>query len=378
MKAPMVLSLILFLAACTSLPPADEAAVDLAPILSGEAILGRAVTLEELPSENLLWLDSEVRAYLATLAPNSDSRSRLAALIRAFEEREFLVEYDESSTLSAMDTYRQQRGNCLAFTLMMVAMSRELGVEAYFNQVEVPPVWSHDEAETFVLYRHVNMVSESLRGRRVVDFNLSAYDPAYKQRKLDDTTAFSLFYSNRGIELMREGEREQAFLYLRKAVELRPKRSDLWANLGALYSHLGFLDEAEKSYRHALAFQNNNLVAISNLEGLYRYIGQDDLADEYAKRAHYHRNRNPYYLFHRARDAYELGDFNRAENDLRRAIRRHEGDHRFHFLMGLTRYELGNMTASRESFKEAFSLVSNSSTINAYKRKLNLIMEKQR
>jgi len=378
MKAPIVLSLILFLAACTSLPPADEVAVDLAPILSGEVILGRAVTQEELPSENLLWLDSEVRAYLATLAPNSDARSRLAALIRAFEERKFLVEYDENSTLSAMETYRQQRGNCLAFTLMMVAMARELGAEAYFNQVEVPPVWSHDEAETFVVYRHVNMVSEDSRGRRVVDFNLAAYDPAYDQHMLDDNTAFSLYYSNRGIELMRKGEQEQAFLYLRKAIGLRPERSDLWANLGALYSHLGFLDEAEKSYQYALALKKNNLVAISNLESLYRYSGQDKLANKYAKRAHYHRHRNPYYLFYRARDAYELGDFKRAENHLRRAIRRHEGDHRFHFLMGLTRYELGNMTASRESFEQAFSLVSNSSTINAYKRKLNLIMEKQR
>lgn len=375
MKAPMVLSLILFLAACTSLPPADEVAVDLAPVLSGEVILGRAVALEELPSENLLWLDSEVRAYLTNLAPNSDSRTRLAALIRAFEEREFLVEYDESSTLSAMDTYRQQRGNCLAFTLMMVAMSRELGVEAYFNQVEVPPVWSHDEAETFVLYRHVNMVSESLSGRRVVDFNLSAYDPVYKQYKLDDTTAFSLYYSNRGIELMRKGEREQAFLYLRKALELSPMRSDLWANLGAMYSHFGFLNEARQSYQRALSLKSNNLAAISNLERLYRFSGKGDLADQYAKRARYHRARNPYYLYYLAQDAYERGEFKHAEKHLRRAVWRYEGDHRFHFLLGLTRYQLGNMAASRESFEEAFSLVTSPSTANAYERKLNLLLQ---
>ncbi|WHI50538.1 transglutaminase domain-containing protein [Microbulbifer sp. MLAF003] len=212
MKAPLLLSLILFLAACSSLPfKKDKAEIDLTSALSGEAILGYPVSLNELPSEDLLWLSPEVRDFLATLAPDSDSRHRLAALIRAFEEREFLVQYDENSTLSAMETYRQERGNCLAFTLMMVAMARELGAEAYFNQVEVPPVWSHDEAETFVLYRHINMVSESLRGRRVVDFNLAAYDPVYKQFELDDTTAFSLYYSNRGIELMRAGERKQAF-----------------------------------------------------------------------------------------------------------------------------------------------------------------------
>ncbi|WP_444923365.1 tetratricopeptide repeat protein [Microbulbifer sp. DLAB2-AF] len=377
MKAPLLLSLFLLLSACASLPPDEHRPISLEDALSGEVLLGRSVTLEELPQEDLLGLDSDLRAYLQELAPKASPQSRLAALIRAFEQRDFTVEYDESSTLTAMETYRQARGNCLAFTLMMVAMARELGAEASFNQVEVPPVWSHDEAETFIVYRHVNMVSESSRGRRVVDFNLAAYDPAYDQHILDDTTAFALYYSNRGVELMREGEREQAFLYLRKALELRPQRSDLWANLGAIYSHFGFFDEAQQSYQQALNLKSSNLVAISNLERLYRRNGESVIADEYAKRARYHRERNPYYLFYQARDAYEQGDFKRAERRLRKAVSRYEGDHRFHFLLGLARYQLGKMAASRESFEEAFSLVTSPSTVNAYQRKLHLIMQRE-
>ncbi|WP_444891264.1 tetratricopeptide repeat protein [Microbulbifer sp. DLAB2-AA] len=377
MKTLLLLSLLLFLSACARLPSGHIQSIDLENALSGEALLGRAVSMEELPQEDLLGLDSDIRAYLKELAPNASPQSRLAALIRAFEQRDFTVEYDENATLTAMETYRLARGNCLAFTLMMVAMARELGAEASFNQVEVPPVWSHDEAETFIVYRHVNMVSESSRGRRVVDFNLAAYDPAYDQHILDDTTAFALYYSNRGVELMREGEREQAFLYLRKALELRPQRSDLWANLGAMYSHFGFLTEAQQSYQQALHLKSSNLVAISNLERLYRYNGQQALADEYAKRARYHRGRNPYYLFYQAREAYEQGDFKRAERRLRRAVSHYEGDHRFHFLLGLARYQLGEMAASRESFEEAFSLVTSPSTVNAYQRKLHLIMQSE-
>ncbi|MFA0811239.1 tetratricopeptide repeat protein [Microbulbifer epialgicus] len=376
MKAPLVLSLILSLVACSNLPPVEISEGELTSALTGEAIFGRAVTLEELPEENLLGLDSGVRDYLETLAPNATPHSRLAALIRAFEEREFLVEYDESSTLTAMETYRQERGNCLAFTLMMVAMARELGAEVHFNQVEVPPVWSHDEVETFIVYRHVNMVFEGPRGRRVIDFNLAAYDPSYEQHRLADNTAFSLYYSNRGVELMRAGERERAFLYLRKALSLHPESSDLWANLGAMYSHFGYLGEAEQSYRQALVLKNNNLIAISNLARLYRYRNRTELADEYARRARYHRERNPYYLFYQARDAYERGEYEWAERRLRSAVSRHDGDHRFHFLLGLTRYQLGKLAASRKSFEEAFSLVGNASTVDAYERKLNLIMER--
>ncbi|WP_073275202.1 transglutaminase domain-containing protein [Microbulbifer donghaiensis] len=373
MKTPILILLLCFLTACASTPPSGSADINIQSALSGAVILGQPVDTAGLPNEDLLALTPEMRVYLASVAPDDSPRQRLAALTRAFERREFHVEYDEGSTLSAMETYRQQRGNCLAFTLMMVAMARELGADAYFNQVDVPPVWGHDEAQTFVVYRHINMVSESARGRRVVDFNLAAYDPIYDQYKLSDIAAFAQYYSNRGIELMQQGERAQAFLHLRKALELRPGDSDLWSNLGALYSRFEYQYEAEQSYRQALALNAGNLVAISNLERLYRRSGREELAQHYAQRAKYHRERNPYYLFYQARNAYEHGEYQQAKKQLRRALWKYEDDHRFHFLMGLTNFRLGEVEDSRESFRAAFSLANNPATVNAYTRKLDYL-----
>ncbi|SEA35000.1 tetratricopeptide repeat protein [Microbulbifer marinus] len=377
MKTPILILLLCFLTGCASNPPRESSAIDIESALSGAVILGQPVDMASLPEEDLLALTPEMRAYLATVAPDASPRRRLAELIRAFERREFHVEYDEDSTLSAMETYRQQRGNCLAFTLMMVAMARELGAEAYFNQVDVPPVWGHDEAQTFVVYRHINMVSENTRGRRVVDFNLAAYDPIYDQRKLSDIAAFAQYYSNRGIELMQQGERATAFLHLRKALALRPGDSDLWSNLGALYSRFGHQHEAQQSYRQALALNASHLVAISNLERLYRHSGRVELAEYYAQRAKYHRERNPYYLFYQARNAYEHGEYQRAKKQLRRALWKYEDDHRFHFLMGLTSFRLGEVEDSRESFREAFALAENQGTKNAYLRKLEYLKRSQ-
>ncbi|MFC6634775.1 tetratricopeptide repeat protein [Microbulbifer taiwanensis] len=373
MKTPLLLVTLLFLGACAGSPPSENSAVDTHSALSGTAILGHPVVAADLPKDDLLALTPEMRAYLATVAPNGSPQRRLEALIEAFEQREFQVKYDQHSTFSAMETYRQQRGNCLAFTLMMVAMTRELGADAFFNQVDVPPVWGHDEAQTFVVYRHINMVSESARGRRVVDFNLAAYDPIYDQYRLSDTAAFAQYYSNRGVELMQLDQREAAFLHLRKAIELRPDDSDLWSNLGALYSRFGHRFEAEQSYRQSLLLDRGNLVAISNLERLYRHDGRAELADYYAQRARYHRERNPYFLFYQARSAYEHGEYKRAKKQLRRALWRYEDDHRFHFLMGLTSFRLGEVEDSRDSFKEAFSLANNPATINAYSRKLDYL-----
>ncbi|MCW8125023.1 tetratricopeptide repeat protein [Microbulbifer halophilus] len=375
MKAPFILAPILLLSACAPVP---DHPVDTRSALSGEVILGRPLDPGRLPEDRLLSLTPEIRAYLASIAPDSPPRQRLTALIRAFEEGEFAVEYDADSTLTAAETYQQQRGNCMAFTLMMVAMARALGAEAHFNEVEVPPVWSHDEAQTLVIYRHINMVSRGRRGRRVVDFDLAAYDPVYDQRKLSDSAAFAQYYSNRGMELMQRDRREQAFLYLRKALQLNPGDSDLWSNLGALYSRFGHENQAEQSYLRALQLQPGHLLAISNLERLYRNSGRIQLADRYAKKARYHRRHNPYHLYYRARDAYEQGDYRQARTELRRALRRYEEDHRFHFLMGLTSYRLGKMEKSHKSFLEAFSLIDNPATRNAYMRKLDYLKREGR
>ncbi len=365
--------LAVLLSGCSS-TPRPPVAVDTQWLLSGVAIFGEPLEMEPLPEDDILGLQPEIKSYLAQIAPQASPQQRLTALLKAFENRDFIVEYHADRTLTASETYNQQVGNCMAFTVMMVAMARELGVEAYFNQVEVPPVWEEQEQEqTFVVYRHINMVSESSRGRRVVDFNLAAYDPVYDQYRISDMEAFAQFYSNRGLEWMRQGEMSKAFRYLSKALALRPKSSDLWANLGAFYSRNQRLDAAEQSYLQALQLNSGHALATSNLERLYRRQQRMDLADYYAAKAQYHRQHNPYYLYYQARNAYEHGDYKSAKKQLKRAIWQYKDDHRFHFLMGLTSFKMGELDDSREHFTAAFSLADNPGTQQAYNRKLEYL-----
>ena len=283
----------LLLGGCAGVPPEASRPVDVDWLLSGQAIFEQPLEGTELPEDDILGLAPEMRDYLAQVAPDASPQQRLRALLKGFENRDFTVQYHADQTLTAGETYRQQVGNCMAFTVMMVAMTRELGADAYFNQVEVPPVWGHEESQTFVVYRHINMVSESPRGRRVVDFNLQAYDPVYDQRRLSDTEAFAQYYSNRGLELMQLGSMREAFRYLRKALELKPGNADLWANLGAFYSRNQQFTAAEQSYQQALRLKSSHTIAMSNLERLYRNQQRMELANYYADKARYHRERNP-------------------------------------------------------------------------------------
>ncbi|MCQ3828420.1 tetratricopeptide repeat protein [Microbulbifer elongatus] len=362
------------LAGCASNPVDPPAPTDVGWLLSGQALFEQPVPRMALPEDDILGLSPEMRRYLAHVAPQASPQQRLAALLQGFENRDFTVQYQADQTLTASGTYREQVGNCMAFTVMMVAMARELGADAYFNQVEVPPVWGHEESQTFVVYRHINMVSESPRGRRVVDFNLEAYDPIYDQRRLSDTEAFAQYYSNRGLELMQQAQMVDAFRYLRKALDLKPGDADLWANLGALYSRNRAYGAAEQSYQQALQLKSNHTIAMSNLERLYRKQSKFDLADHYAEKARFHRERNPYYLYYQARTAYEHGDYKSAKKQLKRAIWQYEDDHRFHFLMGLTSFKLGDVGSSKSHFYEAFSLVDSPGTLRAYNKKLSYLL----
>ncbi|HEY8570539.1 transglutaminase domain-containing protein, partial [Microbulbifer sp.] len=119
--------LLLLLAGCSSMPPAPESPIDLPWLLSGEALFAEPVELEALPDDDILGLETELRGYLAQVAPGESPQQRLVALLRGFENREFTVQYQADRTLTASETYRQQQGNCMAFTVMMVAMARELG-----------------------------------------------------------------------------------------------------------------------------------------------------------------------------------------------------------------------------------------------------------
>ncbi|MFV8781540.1 tetratricopeptide repeat protein [Microbulbifer sp. SA54] len=361
------------LVGCVAAPPEPASNIDTAWLLSGVALLGEPLDPSNLPDDRILELPWAMKDYLAQLEPAADPDTRLQALIKGFETQDFQVEYKADATLTAAETYTRQQGNCMAFTVMMVAMARELGADAYFNQVDVPPIWEHDDLHTFVVYRHINMVSQSARGRRVVDFNLAAYDPVFDQRRLRDSEAFAQYYSNRGLEWMQQGNQADAFLYIRKALDLHPGSADLWANLGALYSRNLQPDAAEQSYLQALQLDASHAIAMSNLERLYRHDQRHALADYYAERARYHRERNPYYLYYQARNAYESGNYRTAKKQLTRALGQHQGDHRFHFLMGLTSYRLEEFATSREHFFEAFHLADNPSAQSVYIKKLELL-----
>jgi transglutaminase-like putative cysteine protease len=72
-----------------------------------------------------------------------------------FSKDSFGLEYDKA-TRTAAETFRARRGNCLSFTFMFVLLARGVGLDARFQEVEIPPEWTFAK-DTYILNRHINI-----------------------------------------------------------------------------------------------------------------------------------------------------------------------------------------------------------------------------
>jgi Flp pilus assembly protein TadD len=273
---------------------------------------------------------------------------------------------------------------------MFVAMARHAGLDAAFQEVDVPPDWSFRE-DAFVLNRHVNVVVDigrgvpatqlgSLFGRpvrageHVVDFNMDDFRTTYDRRRISDARALAHFYNNLAVERMAAGDFASALSYFRRAIARDPLFSPAWTNLGILYLRRSHPEHAEAAYVQALRADGTDLVAMSNLAHLYDRQGDDQRAAVYRSRVAAHREQNPYYRFQLAREAFEAGDYDVAIRHLKYSIRKQRSEDRFYFLLGLSFVKKGDEQAARRWFSRAQEVAATDSLKRRYASKIEVLL----
>jgi Flp pilus assembly protein TadD len=329
-----------------------------------EGLQRTEISPEELLAGNALGVSPGLSAPVAddeVLAVTGDMRAFLgehvhrkaADQVKLRELIEALITKDASSltfndrTRTASEAFRLRTGNCLSFSNLFVAMAREVGLKASFQEVDLPPDWSLDK-DVFVLNRHVNVrIDLNLLGVHVVDFNIDDFRASYSTREISDTRALAHYFNNMGVESMQAGDAASAAAYFRKALADNDREfSPAWTNLGTLYLRLGHPAHAEAAYLQALKVDRDEDVAMSNLAGLYERQGDPKRAAAYRKQVIHHRMQNPYYRYQRAREAYEAGDFDTAIGHLKSAARRKPKEARFCELMARCYLGKGNERAA--------------------------------
>ena len=80
------------------------------------------------------------------LPPNSQTRTHL--LYQTVLDTGVLAfDYDESRTLTAAEAFDTHSGNCIGFSNMMVALAREAGLKANYQEITEIRVWAMNERD---------------------------------------------------------------------------------------------------------------------------------------------------------------------------------------------------------------------------------------
>ena len=329
--------------------------------------------------EEVLALSEEMRAFLeANVVRRASEYVRLHQLLFAIiNQGTFGLEYDES-TRTASETFRIRKGNCLSFSTMFIAMARAAGLEALYQEVDIPPDWTY-RSDAFVLNRHVNVLIDlGAEGEKVVDFNIDDFMTNYDRRTISDERALAHYFNNLGVERMQAGDTASSLSYFRKALAENDRLfSPAWANLGILYLREGHGAYAEAAFLQALKANPDDVVAMSNLAGLYEDQGDPERAAAFKNRVERHRKHNPYYRYHQAREAFLAGDYNTAISHLKYAVRKRKQEDRFLFLLGLCYLQKGNEAAARRWLAQAEELAATDAQKHNYSNKVEMLLSEK-
>lgn len=318
-----------FLAALLSLLPAQVLA-DTEP-----AAPAAAYELPETPEE-LLRLDDEMRAFFAERVPHTSSvERRIDAIVEAvLGEKGLHFRYEANGIYDVREAFRRRAGNCVSYSMLIVAVAREFRIQAGFNEVDVKPRWNR--AGKLVLRAgHINVQVPDVDGDFEIDLQIMANfrSSGGRARAVDDARAFSSMYTSAGVFRLVVGDHAGALRLLERAVRTDPSNATAWCNLGNAQWVVGKIGDARQSFEHAVAVEPSSLAGLNGLAQVHRREGDLKTAEQLDQKVKRYRDRNPYYLYCTARNEAADGRLEEAKRHLRRAIRLKDDEPEFHTLM---------------------------------------------
>ena len=324
----------------------------------------------------LLGISDEMRQQVLTRFSNLSKHSAAKRLTKwLIDESGHNMRYDVTANLTPIEAYQQRRGNCLSFTLLLNALADELGIDIEFNSVDIPNTWGLDEKLGMVFYRHVNGTLTTTGRRQIFDLAMNIYDTGYPQRYITRDQALALHLNNKAVDLLGQGEIQQALHPLKLAISLSPENPDLWANLGVVMKRSGKLKRAESAFTQALKLDRYSIPAASNLERHYREQGNADKAKVFEKQVARARKSNPYYHYQLAQEEYRSQQYRGALRATNRAISLHNQDPRFYELKSRISQQQHNYHSALKSLKKAYALSIGSEQRDKYAGKAILVSQ---
>lgn len=331
------------------------------------------------PPEDVLAIPASLRTALreqvvARSAPGEPRMRRLAAFLLGPEG--LALKYVPDADLTVAQVWETRTANCLAFTLLTIALAREAGLDAYGQEIPRTLAW-YSSGDTVYFSNHVNAGIRIGAQRYTLDVASDSVMSNVPPAKVDDRRLIAIYYSNRAANLLAEGRLEAAALQIDAALRSDQRYPTAWSNAGVLRLRAGDDAGAERDFLHALELDRRHDGALMNLASLYGKRGDSARQADYNRRIARINARNPFHAFMLAIEAEKLGDYGAAAAHYRQAIKLYEGEHRFHFGLARAYLHLGESRKAGEALRRAHD-ISSGTVRDRYQAKLDRLRELQR
>lgn len=332
-------------------------AVSAAPVPSATPVTPLMLPMPR--PEQVLAVPPELHALLQqqVIAAGGSGRSRLDRLTAFLSGGPpgLGIVYSADATLTVEQAFRLRKANCLTFTLLIVALARESGLQAYGQELDDVVTWGggNDIAYRF---NHVNAGITIGRSRLTVDLAAAQLPGHHPPRAISDRRLLALYYNNRAAELVAGAASAAAVPYVAMALQLAPRYANGWVNTGVVQLLQGDPQAAEHDYLKALTLDPDNEAALLNLVALYRKTGDEARHAIYARRLEKVQVKDPYFHFLKAEDSEKRGDYAGAVQHLLRAIRLYDGDPRFYLGLAHAYRQLGKARHAQRAMTRARAL----------------------
>ncbi len=296
------------------------------------------------------------RLHDEVITPHRSEQQRLERLLEfVFDPAGLGMQYRHDATLTVEQAYLGREANCLTFTLLVIALARAAGLDAYAQEIDETLSW-HQQDSTIYRSNHVN-AGIRVGGRSyTIDVGSDSLIARRPPLRIPDQRLLSHFYNNRIADLIALGTLDAADPYMTMALELDGAYANSWSNAGVLRLRQGDLPGARSAYQRALRLDPDHSAALFNMLALSERTGDRNGATQYRRRLGAVQSRDPFHQFVLAAEHERRGDYASAATHYRRAIRLHGSEHRFHFALARAYLQLGDARRAGHSLARAQAL----------------------
>lgn len=340
-----------------------------------------AAPVQPIDPARVFALSSAMHDYLEReIAEQVRAHGLQRGLIDAlYSKQQLALAYDAEFTRNAAEAFDARAGNCLSLAIMTGAFAKALGLAVRYRAVQVDDSWGRD-GDLGLYVGHVNVsIGRQVPAVRTIDnspdwWTIDFLPPAdiknQRTEPINEARIVAMYMNNRAAEALARRRTDDAYWWVRAAIQADPGFADAYNTLGVTYWRRGLPAPAEEALHAALRRRPEHPQAMGNLVVVLRQLGRPAEADGLeARLARLHKT-TPFAAFQRGLQAYNAGDFAQARDQFARAVAGSNDFHEFHYWLAMSYLQLGDTERAARHLHEAEANSATRQQQSAYAAKL--------